>query len=244
MKILSRNRGFSSERICAFVFAVLLFLLTSVAAKTLSYFDRWDTNNGLPQNTVGAIQQTRDGYLWLATLDGLVRFDGVKFKVFTVRNTEGLNNNRFRLLHETPDGTLWIGSEEFGVMRYKDGRFRSFTEKDGLPTNSPIAFASDADGSFLVITLPGIARFDGERFYKLPIDVSINTRTCEARGGGLWMYDEGGLRRVRNGAIDETRQIASPIKTDYVPVCYEDKSGAIWLAGQFGQIISVRNGEK
>ncbi|HEX8736786.1 MAG TPA: two-component regulator propeller domain-containing protein, partial [Pyrinomonadaceae bacterium] len=221
----------------------MLFLFVSIpAARAQYYFDKWDTNAGLPQNTVGAIRQTRDGYLWLATLDGLVRFDGVKFKVFTVGNTAGFNNNRFRLLHETSDAALWIGSEEFGVMRYAGGKFRTFTENDGLPANSPIAFASDADGSFLVTTMPGIARFDGERFDKLPVNVSVNTRACEARGGGLWLLDENGLRRVRGGAIDEIRLNASPIKTEYVPVCYEDESGAVWIAGEFGKIFIVGSG--
>lgn len=239
VKILSINIDIPGVNLFKFACVFAAFLCFSSAARAQYYFDKWDTNNGLPQNTVGAIRQTRDGYLWLATLDGLVRFDGVKFKVFTVGNTAGFNNNRFRLLHETPDAALWIGSEEFGVMRYKDGKFRVFTESDGLPTNSPLAFAADSDGSLLVVTLTGVARFDGERFEKLPLKISGETRACEARGGGLWLHDENGLRRFRGGAIDEVRLTPATLKTDYVPVCYEDKSGAVWLAGQFGQILRV-----
>lgn len=243
MKILSINIDIPVKKLYRFACGVQLALYILIPAQAQYYFDKWDTNNGLPQNTVGAIRQTRDGYLWLATLDGLVRFDGVKFKIFTVGNTEGFNNNRFRLLHETPDAALWIGSEEFGVMRYQNGKFRTFTGNEGLPTNSPHAFATDADGSLLVTTAPGIARFDGERFYKLPVEVSNDTRTCRAQGGGLWLLDKSGLRRVRNGAVDEVRLTASPFKTDYVPICYEDKSGAVWIAGQYGEILFVRNGE-
>ena len=57
-------------------------------------FDAWDTAQGLPQNTVSALIQTRDGYLWFTTLDGLVRYDGVRFTVFDKSNTKGFNTNR------------------------------------------------------------------------------------------------------------------------------------------------------
>ena len=60
-------------------------------------------DNGLPQNTVRSIIQIRDGYLWLTTFDGLVRFDGVRFKVFNTNNTKGLTSNRFTALYEDQD---------------------------------------------------------------------------------------------------------------------------------------------
>lgn len=57
--------------------------------------ESWTTDNGLPQNTVSSIVQTPDGYLWLATLDGLVRYDGVRFTVFNKSNSKGIGSNRF-----------------------------------------------------------------------------------------------------------------------------------------------------
>jgi ligand-binding sensor domain-containing protein len=60
--------------------------------------DVWTTEQGLPQNSITSIVQTRDGYLWLGTFGGLARFDGVRFTVFTVGNTEGLTNNRIKFL--------------------------------------------------------------------------------------------------------------------------------------------------
>jgi ligand-binding sensor domain-containing protein len=58
------------------------------------YFDSWATDSGLPQNSCNAILQTRDGYLWIATADGLVRYDGARFTVFNQGNTPGINDNR------------------------------------------------------------------------------------------------------------------------------------------------------
>jgi hypothetical protein len=59
------------------------------------HIDSWTTDNGLPHNRIRAIHQTRDGYLWLPTHDGLVGFDGVHLKIFNRTNTAGLTSNRF-----------------------------------------------------------------------------------------------------------------------------------------------------
>src|SRR3712207_5110077 len=75
-------------------------------------FDVWNADNGLPQTSVLSILQTRDGYLWLTTYDGLVRYDGVRFTIFNKANTKGIKSNRFTTLFESRDAALWIGAEE------------------------------------------------------------------------------------------------------------------------------------
>src|SRR5207244_4193210 len=103
------------------VFAVALFLVASslLAAEggldvrksfTQYSLDSWTTDDGLPNATVTAILQTRDGYVWVGTLDGLARFDGVRFTVFNKSNTEGIGNNGILSLCEDRDGALWIGT--------------------------------------------------------------------------------------------------------------------------------------
>lgn len=79
--------------------------------------------------------QTRDGYLWLTTFDGLVRYDGVRFTIFNRSNSQGLTSNRFSALFEDTDGTLWLGTIDGGLIRFRDGIFTSFTTADGLPAN-------------------------------------------------------------------------------------------------------------
>src|SRR5258708_1344121 len=102
-------------------------------ASTQYRFDVWTTNNGLPQNKVLNIHQASDSYIWLTTFDGLVRYDGVRFKVFNTGNTPGIKNNRFMIFYEDRDGNLWITTEESGITRYKDGQFTTYTTEDGLP---------------------------------------------------------------------------------------------------------------
>src|SRR5438105_15966644 len=71
--------------------------------------DHWTTDNGLPENSVIAVTQTRDGYLWLGTLRGLARFDGIRFKTYNDGNTPGLTNSRVLRLYEDGRTNLWVG---------------------------------------------------------------------------------------------------------------------------------------
>lgn len=75
-------------------------------------FDVWQTDEGLPQSTVTSIVQTPDGYLWLGTQNGLVRFDGVKFQVFNEDNTPAIKNSRIVQLFVDHHGTLWVSGEQ------------------------------------------------------------------------------------------------------------------------------------
>jgi signal transduction histidine kinase/ligand-binding sensor domain-containing protein/CheY-like chemotaxis protein len=86
----------------------------------------WDMEDGLPGNSVQAIRQTRDGYLWLGTRDGLVRFDGVDFELFSRGKSSQLKGNDIRSLYEDRHGNLWIGSSAGGLTRYKDGTFTTY----------------------------------------------------------------------------------------------------------------------
>ena len=102
---------------------VLLLLLVCSAPHAQYRIDHWTADDGLPQNSVYGIVQTRDGYLWLATVDGLARFDGVRFTIFNKSNSPGIVNNRFISLFETAGGDLWAGTEESGAGRFRAGRF-------------------------------------------------------------------------------------------------------------------------
>src|ERR1044071_2370536 len=126
----------------------ILLLLCSAAETVAQYrFDHWTADNGLPQNGVYSITQTRDGYLWFTTLDGLVRFDGVRFTVFDKSNTPGLPTNRFLGLFADTDDTLWLGSEELGLVHLANGQVQTFTTADGLPANQIDQIERDVDGS-------------------------------------------------------------------------------------------------
>src|ERR1044071_5461654 len=136
-------------RLSALSLFVLIWLLPATASAQYR-FDSWTTDNGLPQNTVHSIIQTRDGYLRLTPFDGLVRFDGVRFTIFDKGNTRGLRTNRFTYLYEDKDGTLWIGTGDGGLTLYRNGVFNSYTPADGLLGGQVIDFAPDLKGELLI----------------------------------------------------------------------------------------------
>ena len=98
----------------------------------------WETRDGLPHNTVQSLAQTPDGYLWVATVEGLARFDGFRFKIFDRTNTEALTRNDIQSLYASRDGSLWISAYGSGLIRYRDGAFRAYAPPgDGRRRPSP-----------------------------------------------------------------------------------------------------------
>jgi ligand-binding sensor domain-containing protein/signal transduction histidine kinase len=117
--------------------------------------DVWGTDDGLPQNSVLAMIRTRDGYLWLGTLNGLVRFDGVRFTVFDKGNTPGLKSSRILSLFEDSQGNLWIGTETAGVTLVKGGRLTSLDIGRGTGDERLVAACEDATGAVWLYTADG-----------------------------------------------------------------------------------------
>lgn len=85
--------------------------------------DTWAVRDGLPSRVITAIAQTPDGFIWLGTPAGLIRFDGVTFDTYDDRNTPSLPGNNVTALLVARDGTLWVGLEWGGCGRFVDGRF-------------------------------------------------------------------------------------------------------------------------
>ena len=86
----------------------------------------WDIGDGLPGNSVYAIRQSHDGYLWIGTQDGLARFDGIHFELYSKRKIPQLKDNLIRALYEDRNGTLWVGTSSGGLTRYKEGEFKAY----------------------------------------------------------------------------------------------------------------------
>jgi ligand-binding sensor domain-containing protein len=108
---------------------------------------RWDVADGLPNPAVRALAETPDGLLWVGTRTGLARFDGRSFELLAHESINHLLVDR--------DGVLWAGTEGGGILRYQDGRIRSFGTDDGLASATVTAMALDPQGRLLVATSGG-----------------------------------------------------------------------------------------
>ncbi|MBS1795293.1 MAG: hypothetical protein JSS81_15660 [Acidobacteria bacterium] len=196
---------------------------------------RWTTEEGLPQNTVTSIVQTRDGYLWLGTFGGLVRFDGVKFTVFNTANTPALISNRIMALYEDPDGVLWIGSDTGDIVAYRDGGFELFEISDGQPNNFVSSFLVDRAGTLWVGRRSGLGRYESKRsdrktFYPMPRGISD---IGENAAGELWFATQYGVARRQDDRLIDF-PLSADMKTNRTDRLRFDANGNLWTVTRDG----------
>lgn len=224
--------------------ALLCFAATSLHAqapsgldpdKALTQYslDAWSTDEGLPQNTVNALVQGRDGYLWLGTYDGLARFDGLRFTVFHRRNTAGLKDNGVRALAEDRDGVLWIGTNGGGVTRYAQGRFEHLATGRSGPDDMVWALCPDREASIWAGTNGGtLLRLRGDAFevrLTNPGREPIN-EILQDRQGAIWMATQGaGLRRLGSDGVLTAYTMRDGLPGDFIRTLLEDREGRLWI---------------
>ncbi len=123
--------------------------------------DQWTVEDGLPVNNVVDILQAKNGYLWLATFDGLVRFDGVDFVVYQSENYPGLPTNRILKIEQALDGSIWMKTEQGFVVYYKEGKFFN-SQKDPV-MNGALGneIVKDKEGVLWIASTEGIFTYDG-----------------------------------------------------------------------------------
>lgn len=214
-------------------------------AQSISQYvhDKWTSEQGLPQNTVDAILQTRDGYLWLATWEGIVRFDGARFVTFDSSSTPALGSNIIQALFEDEAGDLWIGTRGGGLTRRHAGRFETLTTRDGLPSNFVNAIVEDQRHDLWIGTEAGLCRLSNGRITPvraadgLPGDTLVNALVLD-RSGVLWIATSGsGLVSFHNGRFT-TRLNAS--RGGAVLSLLEGHDGTMWVGSSRG-LHGIRN---
>jgi len=220
----------------------LIFLLVSTIFSQYR-IENWSTEQGLPYKTVRSVLQTRDGYIWAATSDGLARFDGVRFTVFNTANSPGLQTNRLLQLAETADGSLWIGSEESGLFRFKSGGvFTSVSTADGLPSNAVLAvFADRMVNRLTILTMKGIAVWEDEKIVSVETLPEPSDRLAYQldNTGAFCAKEKDILRRhTKNGIVEYKLPDDAP--ESLLTRVYEDRTGAFWIGVHYPQLPSKK----
>jgi ligand-binding sensor domain-containing protein/signal transduction histidine kinase len=198
----------------------------------LAYSRRvWRSADGLPEDFAQSLAQAHDGYLWIGTSGGLVRFDGTRFVVFNRETVPALRDDSVYSLLISKDGALWAGTEGGGLIRYKDGRFRVFGANEGLTNGFVRVIYEDRAGQLWVGTDAGLFRMQNERLVR--VDGSdgapqINVHAiCEDREGRLLVGGWGLLILSGQGATyyaSNESQADNSIRT----IC-QTADGAIWI---------------
>jgi ligand-binding sensor domain-containing protein/signal transduction histidine kinase len=202
------------------------------AGKLPFTFRSWERQQGLPQDLIRAIAQTRDGYLWIGSDDGVARFDGVKFVSFGL--PEGLHSGSVRTLFGDSRGTLWIGSVGGGLIRWQDNRFTPFTMKDGLPSDSITALAEDADGRLWIGTDAGLLVWQEGRPDLSPVTEKFKgkavTSLFKDRAGNMWIGAAGaGVFKYQSGKIVQLTDVTVEGLLQDPRCLLVDKQGRLWI---------------
>ena len=209
--------------------------------------DNWGPGQGLPQNTVQAIAQTPDGYLWVGTQEGLARFDGAQFTVFDRRSTPALTANAVLSLVVDPDGALWIGTNGGGLLRMRGDRIEAFGPDRGLPGRKVQALARDGQGTIWVGTDDeGLFRLEGGSFRSVPSadgGAPLLVRTlCVDRAGVVWAgTTDGGVTRFDSGGA---RRFTSRegLPSDSVFALAAHPGGGVWVGTAGGGLARIADG--
>jgi ligand-binding sensor domain-containing protein/two-component sensor histidine kinase len=195
----------------------------------------WRSAEGLPADSVTAIIQTRDGFLWVGTSAGLVRFDGVKFTEVKLTPVSASSAIRITALCEDDQGRLWIGSQD-GLFQLEQGKARRFSKTNGLLDDSVTSLAADTKGQVWIGTKSGLNVFTGKEFQSFTMRDGLPDELVSgvhvARSGTVWITTRGGMCRFMDGKISVyALQTESQGRSPEYLGAYEDRSGNVWAYG-------------
>jgi len=203
----------------------------------------WTTADGLPQDSVRGIAQTGDGYLWIATMGGLARFDGVSFTVFNSENTPVLARNEITSLAADPEGGLWIGTGGAGVLRYLNGKFTQVLSVADTQTDNVRFLKVDSRGVLWIGADAGLSSYDHGKvstLFRGRNGLAVHCGT-ESPAGTLWFGTDGGLKKLENGSI-ATYTIRDGLPADPVWALANGADGDIWIGTRPGGLSVLRHG--
>ncbi len=234
-----------AARAIAGVFLLLIMLFPIAARASLDpneairqyLHQSWQTAQGLPQNSVLSIAQTPDGYLWLGTEEGLVRFDGVHFTLFD-KNTASLKSNLVMTLLVDHLGDLWVGTYGGGIAQLHKGRFKLFGTEQGLPSNQIRALHEDREGAIWIGTDGGglVRLKDGKLRVYTDADGLVDNAVFSIASdisGALWIGTHNGVSRLQGGKFSNF-STHDGLSGDFVRSIYADPDGNVWVGTSEG----------
>lgn len=190
----------------------------------------WQTEDGLPQNTVTSITQSSDGYLWVGTYAGVARFDGVRFHTFDVVTNPALGDERISSLFEDSKGVLWIGNQAGRAVHYSQGRFEEVLNTETSPF-SVREIAEDSAGKIWYF------RSDGSFTPNQAIDTKNGTGSragarvlsfARGREGTCWISVHGVAAELMHGVLHEL-DFGPATWTSYVRALGAAQDGGLWV---------------
>lgn len=196
-------------------------------------YDNWTSSNGLPTNSLLQLYQDSDGYLWMTGYSGLIRFDGLDFKVFNTRNTPEFKSNVIRNIVEDKDGALWLSTQGNGLVAYKNGKFVVHGKEQGLMHLYRGLLADDKGRIWSASPEQGWFFFEKDKFNF--INYSSSLKNIEVRSivqgnkGEIWFATLGeGLFKYENDEL-VSYKTADGLIDNWVYSLYVDANNTLWV---------------
>ncbi len=238
-----------------FCCAVLIFnsMATNLAAQSESNLsggqyvsESWDLENGLPIGHINQIYQTPNGYLWLATFSGLLRFDGVKFTRYDVSNTPELSSNRIIMIRPGRGNSFWLFTEQRNLVHVSDGIYKSYGPLLSIENQRLIL---DGDSVTWVTSIKGILRLEGDELVEGTIGQKnglVIKSIFRRKDGDLIVIDEEGNFFLTRFPYKDLKKLNTPDLPSLPEAFLKDQKGEYWVTNSCllkirGETISVLN---
>lgn len=207
----------------------------------------WQTDEGLPQNSVTALAQTPDGYLWVGTSAGLARFDGLRFTALEDEGLAHLKDTPITALCVTKDGSLWIGNEGGGLTRLRNGVCDRFHRSDGLGDNQVQCLLEGHDGSLWIGGETGLTRWRNGRFENFAEHDQLHNNSikalCEDAKGILRVATVTGLVSIDAAGLVSTNNFGLGAVGGILKAVCADRQGRLWV-GALNGLICFTDGKR
>jgi len=208
-------------RLIAFLSVLLLasggFELAAEDTSADWFYRAWQTEQGLPDNSIAAVTQSPDGYLWLGTNGGAIRFNGRRFHLLPLRDIPELPSRQVHAMHLDQSGNLWLGIERGPLIRVGENSYQAFHHGGDLFKERTLDITDDRNGGIWVAYSSGVCRIEGDVItsYEMPLG-PIRAReagiACDAKGQ-IWLAHGGKLGRLRDGSFELVRDFEGDLLT-------------------------------
>jgi len=204
----------------------------------------WTLEDGLPVNTVNKVAQDDQGYIWLTTYDGLVRFDGLEFKVYNFSNTPQMLNNRTTQIYIQRNVGVWVALEHGGVLLKKGEEFDYFGVNEGFTNSDITKIFEDKNGRIFFVTLEGLFVYHENNFRKFYVgnDIlqnQISDAYVDPKDGAVWLSTHNGLAHIVEDEITFYNVSDSP-SDNLVRGVIRDEEGVL-IAGSKDGVYELIN---
>lgn len=231
----------SMSRVLLALLVLILVKASAVSAENTPGIQEWITyeyneTNGLPTGEANTVLQTKDGYVWIGSYGGLIRYDGTTFRNYSVEGA--ISSSSIRALFEDSKGRLWIGTNDVGVYLYEKGAFTQYQYAKAQEFLSVRSFAEGKDGSIYVGTTSGLAKV-GEQELEM-VDEKAHGMTIYSMAvdsnGVLWAcIDDGIAMLISNGEVIGEFRSEELLEADLY--CIDAASDGTLYLGTSGSVI-------